>query len=172
MNDTRPPAGAGHYLRDVVYGASDGVVTTLALITGSIGAGFGARVALILGIAKLLADGLSMAISNYLGLKTELEQTGGSVAEEMPWRHGLATLGAFVAAGAVPLSSYLVPIDDDARLPVALALGLATLAAVGASRSRFTTTPAWRGAAEMVFLAGAASGLAYLVGAVLEPALR
>ncbi len=103
---SRPSEGAGHYLRDLVYGACDGVVTTRGLIAGSTGAGFPAAVGLILGLANLVADGLSMAVSNYLGLKSELEQTGASVDHEQPWRHGMATLVAFVVAGAVPLASY------------------------------------------------------------------
>lgn len=168
----RPSAGAGHYLRDLVYGASDGVVTTLALIAGSTGAGFPAAVGLVLGLANLIADGLSMAVSNYLGLKSELEQTGASVDQEQPWRHGMATLVAFVVAGAVPLASYALPVSTPTRWRLALGLGLVTLAVVGAARSGFIRRPAWRCALEMVLLAGAASAVAYLIGAVLGPSLR
>jgi hypothetical protein len=38
-----PQRGLGHYLRDVVYGASDGVITTTAVIAGTAGADFDAR---------------------------------------------------------------------------------------------------------------------------------
>ena len=34
----RPPHGLGHYLRDVVGGANDGVITTMAVIAGVAGA--------------------------------------------------------------------------------------------------------------------------------------
>lgn len=62
------------YLRDAVLGAIDGCVTTFALVAGATGAGFSSVVALVLGISSLLADGLSMAISNYQGSKTEQER--------------------------------------------------------------------------------------------------
>lgn len=62
------------YLRDFVYGAIDGAVTTFAIVAGAAGANLGDTVVVILGVANLLADGLSMAVSNYLGTKAEREQ--------------------------------------------------------------------------------------------------
>lgn len=62
------------YLGDAVLGAIDGSVTTFAVVAGAVGAAFPARVALILGMANLLADGFSMAISNYQAAQSNLEQ--------------------------------------------------------------------------------------------------
>lgn len=59
------------YLKDFVYGAVDGAVTTFAVVAGVAGAGMSAGVIIILGFANLLADGFSMAISNYLGTRAE-----------------------------------------------------------------------------------------------------
>ena len=68
----RLAAGPGHnYLRDWIYGGIDGSVTTFAIVTGVIGAKLSPGVILILGFANLLADGFSMAASNFLGTKTE-----------------------------------------------------------------------------------------------------
>lgn len=61
------------YVRDWVYGGIDGAVTTLAVAAGVIGAELSARVVLILGLANLLADGFSMAASNYSGTKAEVD---------------------------------------------------------------------------------------------------
>jgi VIT1/CCC1 family predicted Fe2+/Mn2+ transporter len=63
----------GAYIRDTVYGANDGIVTTFAVVAGVAGAGLSSQIVLILGFANLLADGLAMAIGNYLGTKSELE---------------------------------------------------------------------------------------------------
>jgi VIT1/CCC1 family predicted Fe2+/Mn2+ transporter len=59
-------------LGDFVLGAVDGAVTTFAIVSGTAGAGLSAGVALVLGLANVLADGLSMAIGNYL--KTRADQ--------------------------------------------------------------------------------------------------
>lgn len=62
------------YIRDFVYGGIDGAITTFAIVAGSQGANLGARTALILGLANLLADGLSMAAGDYAATKSEGDQ--------------------------------------------------------------------------------------------------
>jgi VIT1/CCC1 family predicted Fe2+/Mn2+ transporter len=60
-----------NYLRDFVYGGVDGAVTTFAVVAGTMGADLPARVVLILGAANLVADGFSMAASNFLATRAE-----------------------------------------------------------------------------------------------------
>lgn len=168
MLSMRPASGPGHYLRDTVYGAIDGVVTTLAIIAAVAGAGLSPLVALVLGIANLVADGISMGASNYLGLKSELEQTGRSVKEEMPIRHGMATFGAFVVAGVIPLVAYLAPFATDTRFVLALVFGGVTLFGVGALRAPFTRRGVMWSGGEMLLVGGAASLAAYGIGALAQ----
>ena len=66
------PPGRG-VLRDAVYGAIDGAVTTFAIVAGVAGAGLSPFVIVALGVANVLADGFSMAAANYSGTKAELE---------------------------------------------------------------------------------------------------
>jgi VIT1/CCC1 family predicted Fe2+/Mn2+ transporter len=61
------------YVRDFVYGAIDGGVTTFAIVSGAEGAGLSIGVVLVLGIANVVADGFSMGVSNYLATRAELE---------------------------------------------------------------------------------------------------
>ncbi|MGH1353279.1 MAG: VIT1/CCC1 transporter family protein [Methyloligellaceae bacterium] len=62
-----------NYVRDWVYGGIDGAVTTFAIVAGVVGAGLSSNIILILGLANLIADGFSMAASNYSGTKTEVD---------------------------------------------------------------------------------------------------
>jgi len=69
---TRLQAGVTHsYLGDFVLGAVDGTVTTFAVVAGVAGAGLDAAVAVILGLANVLADGFSMAVGNYLKARAD-----------------------------------------------------------------------------------------------------
>ncbi len=61
------------YLRDFVYGAIDGAVTTLAVVSGVAGAQLSTGIVVVLGIANLVADGVSMAASNFLGTRAEAQ---------------------------------------------------------------------------------------------------
>jgi vacuolar iron transporter family protein len=62
------------HVGDAVLGAVDGCVTTFAVVAGAVGGGFSQIVVIVLGFANLLADGFSMAVSNYLGTKSEREE--------------------------------------------------------------------------------------------------
>lgn len=62
------------YLKDFIYGAVDGAVTTFAIVGGVAGAGMPHVIIIVLGMANIIADGFSMAVSNYLGTKAEGEQ--------------------------------------------------------------------------------------------------
>ncbi len=63
-----------NYLRDWVYGGIDGAVTTFAIVAGVTGADLSVKTILILGLANVIADGFSMAASNYSGTKTEKDE--------------------------------------------------------------------------------------------------
>ena len=65
--------GHGQYLKSFVYGGLDGIVTTFAVVAGVTGANLSAVVILILGVANLIADGISMAFGDYLSSKAENE---------------------------------------------------------------------------------------------------
>jgi VIT1/CCC1 family predicted Fe2+/Mn2+ transporter len=61
-------------LPNAVLGGIDGCVTTFAVVSGTIGAGFDPLVGLVLGVANLIADGFSMAVSNYQAITAQREQ--------------------------------------------------------------------------------------------------
>ena len=61
----------GEHIKDAVYAANDGIITTFAVVAGVVGASLDPLVILILGFANLFADGISMASGNYLGTKSE-----------------------------------------------------------------------------------------------------
>jgi vacuolar iron transporter family protein len=58
-------------LKAAVYGANDGIVTTFAVVAGVAGAGLPPTVILILGVANMVADALSMGLGDYLGERSE-----------------------------------------------------------------------------------------------------
>jgi vacuolar iron transporter family protein len=63
----------GGGVRDMVFGASDGLVSTLAFVAGVVGATTDHSIVLLSGIAALLAGTISMAAGSYESAKSELE---------------------------------------------------------------------------------------------------
>lgn len=60
----------GEYLGDIVFGANDGIITTFAVVSGGVGAGLPTIVIVLLGLANLVADGISMGLSSFLSLRS------------------------------------------------------------------------------------------------------
>ena len=74
--------GPDSQIGNAVLGGIDGCVTTFAIVSGALGAGLAAPVALILGVANLIADGFSMAASNYEAVAAEAERAASLRALE------------------------------------------------------------------------------------------
>lgn len=72
-NRLREYGARGRHLADGVFGATDGIVTTFAVVAGAAGADLSPGIVLIMGFANLLGDGVSMAVGNYLGLESQQE---------------------------------------------------------------------------------------------------
>ncbi|KAF3299190.1 MULTISPECIES: VIT1/CCC1 transporter family protein [Lactobacillales] len=61
------------YVKSMVYGGLDGIITTFAVVSGVTGGALDFQIVIILGFSNLLADGLSMAVGDYLSSKSENE---------------------------------------------------------------------------------------------------
>jgi vacuolar iron transporter family protein len=165
LSDTAPaPRPDEEYLPDAIYGANDGIITTFAIVAGVVGAGLSDRVILILGFANLLADGFSMGASNLLARRSQRDPLAR--VRSTAFRHGVVTWAAFVVAGAIPLLAYLLPIARGDEFRVAIALTLATLFVIGASRALVLKTNWLRSGTEMLVVGAIAAIVAYGVGAL------
>jgi len=80
--EERHRSASGRYVKSLIYGGLDGIVTTFAVVAGVAGASLSASVVLILGFANLIADGLSMAIGDFLSTKAENEYNRAERARE------------------------------------------------------------------------------------------
>lgn len=157
-------------LRDVVFAANDGIVTTFAVVAGSTGANFSSTVVIILGFANLLADGFSMASGNYLGIKSQLEfqeKNKDKVKDEhSPVAHGVFTFLSFIFFGFLPLLPYVFKLGEG--FLVSAATVAASLFIVGSLRAKYGNRGYVKEGFEMLLVGGFAAAVAYLVGFVLD----
>jgi VIT1/CCC1 family predicted Fe2+/Mn2+ transporter len=78
------------YLKEVVYGGVDGIITTFAIVAGFSGAALSNEtttqlsfvIVLLFGLANLFADGVSMGLGNFLSVRSEQSQYYNERAKE------------------------------------------------------------------------------------------
>jgi len=161
---------ARHYIRDLVYGANDGLITTFAVVSAVAGGALSHVAVLVIGAANLAADGVSMGVGNLLAIRADERARAADGLPELeayPWKHGLATLLAFVVAGAVPLVPYLMPLPPSDRLAMSTGLTFTTLFVLGAVRGAITRDRWWRTGLETLLLGAVIALAAYSAGRLI-----
>jgi len=63
----------GRSLRDLVFGANDGLVAAFAVVSGVHGAAVSTRIILLAGLAELIGGTLAMGLGAFLAVKSERE---------------------------------------------------------------------------------------------------
>jgi len=166
-----PKNGAARkYLAEFVYGATDGTVTTFAIIAGSVGATLSPNIILILGFANLLGDGFSMAASNYLSTKSEIDL--GNKNGKAPIKTAWATFLSFVVIGLVPLASFVFasfhPFIDENKFLISTLLTALAFLIIGGIKGVITKKNRFVSAFENFLVGGLAALIAFIVGYILK----
>lgn len=156
----------GKFLADAVFAASDGIVTTFAVVAGSGGASLSKEVILILGFANLFADGFSMASGNYVAIKSEEEyeesKGKGGHSEGSPFSHAVVTFISFNICGVIPLIPFLFS-TERAYWASTVLVGIA-LFMVGFMKSFYTRHSFVKSGLTTFLVGGGAAAVAYGVG--------
>lgn len=159
------------YLPEFVYGGIDGVVTTIAIITGAIGAGLSPKVIFILGFANVLADGFSMGSGEYLSSISE-KQLGEGEEGDIPMKKGLATFVSFVAIGMMPVAPFLIGLFSvfvmENSVAISLVLAFISFVGIGYVGARVTKTSRMKNILRTVFVGTVAALISFLVGYLLR----
>ncbi len=159
-------------LKSAVFGANDGIVTTFAVVTAVSGASLPSRIILILGIANMVADGISMGLGDFLGERSERRYQQVQNHQQRHLSHigltSLITFLAFIIAGILPLLPYLLAsVFDLAIIQPLLYSTLSTVTAlfiVGSLRTSFIKGTWWRNGLEMLLLGALAASASYFIG--------
>lgn len=160
----------GSYLRDAIFSASDGLVTTFAVVAGAYGASLPTTVVIIMGFANLFADGFSMASATYLGVKSEIEFEKNLGAKELgdgsAMRQGIITFFSFVIAGFLPITPYVFGIPN--KFLSSLLIVFVSMFFVGTLRARFTKRHYIESGLETLVVGGFAASVAFGVGYLID----
>jgi len=153
------------YLPQFVYGSIDGTVTTFAIVSGVAGAALSPAVVLILGVANVLADGFSMASSNYLSERSKSRHNPVQALKTSS-----ATFLAFVIVGFVPIFPYIFDFNFSGMtlFQTSCIFTFLTFLFIGLVRGKVTGQNKLHAAGETIVIGSAAAAISYYVGFFLK----
>src|SRR5690349_7915189 len=182
------------WLRAAVLGATDGIVSTAALVVGVAAAESGRGPILVAGVAGLVAGAMSMAAGEYVSVSSQADTERADLARERgelreaPEAELRELAGIYEARGLDPdlarrvaeqltardvLAALAVAALAPARLviPLVSTSSLACLATLGALAASAGGAGKARGAARVTFWSALALALTALVGRVFGTAV-
>ncbi|KAL6658384.1 hypothetical protein ACP70R_003970 [Stipagrostis hirtigluma subsp. patula] len=169
------PSRRAQWLRAAVLGASDGIVSTAALMLGIGAARPGdQRAVLLSGLAGLIAGACSMAIGEYVSVHAQLdvelaELRRAEAAALSPDNSGLPSPGqaaaasalSFAAGAALPLLAAWFVASYRARVVVVVATATLALAAFGSVGAVLGRAPGGRAGVRAAVGGLVAMGITY-----------
>lgn len=151
------------YLPEIVYGSIDGTVTTFAIVSGVAGASLSATLVLILGLANVLADGFSMASSNYLSERSKFENK-----KIQAFRSSLVTFFSFIFIGIIPILPFLTNFEDKNKFLLSCFFTGFTFIIIGYVKGKISGQNKLASSFETFLVGGFAATIAYIVGYLLK----
>lgn len=152
------------YLRSIVFGINDSLVSTVGFLAGISVAGVPRTTIVLTGIIYALVESFSMAMGDFLSEESAEEYVSHSNVNDRP--SIISAILMFVScvfASLIPLVPYIV-FEPNTALIASIFMSVLSLFIVGMLGARFSRLPMlWRGA-RMALLGGAAIIMGVAIG--------
>ena len=155
------------YLRTIIFGITDSLVSTVGLLAGIDVAGAPHATLALTGIVYSFVEAFSMAVGSFLSEESGEEyESRADVAEGPSILAGGIMFVTFVAASLIPLVPYLI-FTTWIALAVSIIVSILALFLVGLLSAHLAHLPLlWRGA-RMAILGGAAIVIGVIIGSLM-----
>ncbi|MBU6370786.1 MAG: VIT1/CCC1 transporter family protein [Patescibacteria group bacterium] len=157
-------SNADIYLRNIIFGVIDSLVSTVGLLAGIDIGGTAPRVIIMTGIVYAFVEAFSMAVGSFLSEEsTEEYDARGEVSGARAALSAFVMFVSFVLASCIPILPYvfLAPV---AAFWVSIVASVAALFLVGLAAAKVSRVRMLDHAAKMALLGGAAILIGVIVG--------
>ncbi|HTX87884.1 MAG TPA: VIT1/CCC1 transporter family protein [Bacteroidales bacterium] len=176
LTEGKPNVLGRNALRAGVLGANDGLVSILSLVMGIAGATVGGREVLIAGIAGVTAGAFSMALGEWISVKSSHEMTGPLPVggERTPllksaspaWEAALFSFLFFAVGGSVPVVPFFFTGGEKGIL-LSLGLSIVALFVLGSAITLITGRPFLKSGMRQVMFGLGAAAITFGIGRVI-----
>ena len=155
------------YLRNVVFGITDSLVSTVGLLSGIDASGTSRQVIILTGIVYAFVEAFSMAVGSFRSEESAEEcRTQQEVSDKRPLAAGFIIFFSFILASFIPIVPYFFWACRGAVFFIGLSI--VALFIVGAVSAKMTNVRIVRRSLKMMLLGGAAIVVGVVVGKVVK----
>ena len=158
------------YLRNIIFGVADSLVSTVGLLAGIAFSGVSTKTIILTGIIYAFVEAFSMAVGSFLSEESAEEYAAQGEAGSMhPLLGAVVMFVTFVVASFIPIAPYLFSAPTMA-LWLSIALSVIALFVVGIMSARVTKAKTLARGVQTALLGGAAIAIGAIVGIFVQGA--
>ena len=152
------------YVRNIIFGVADSLVSTVGLLSGIAVSGTSHSTIVLTGIVYAFVESLSMAVGSFLSEETAEEfASKAENTSSTPVLASIVMFLSFLISSFIPIFPYLV-FGTSSALGFSIGFSLITLFVVGLVMAHISRVRLARHAVKMVILGGAAILVGVVVG--------
>lgn len=165
---------SGNFLREIVFGANDGVVTSIGFLVGIAGSVAQQSIIVIAGVLTIVAGGASMALGNYLAVKSQKEfydSTSNLKAkdfEKSPIISGIVIGFCYLVGGIPPILPFIYFQPTARALVMSFLVSVIVMVGIGIVRWILNKGSIGGKITETVAVGIIAAGIGFVAGEVLN----
>lgn len=170
---TRHPV-IGQFIRDIVFGTNDALLTNIGIITGFTTSLVANRLIILAVIVDIFTSAFAMAIGTYLSRTSEDDYLASSLTVDTktsvdkalanPYVAACVMWVVYVASGFIPLIPFFFGLSPATAAKAAVALGAITFLFVGILKDKVTGTSLGKSALQFFLLGSVAALIGYGIG--------
>lgn len=171
---TRKPSIYGQFIRDIVFGTNDALLTNIGIVTGFTASLVSNRLIVLAVLVDIFTSAFAMSMGTYLSRTSEDDyfrtsltkrtKTGVDQALANPYFASLVMFVVYVISGFIPLLPFFFGLQPTAAAKAAVVFGAVTFIIIGIFKGRVTRTSLVKSAGQFFVLGGLAALIGYGIG--------
>lgn len=156
------------YVRNVIFGVEDSLVSTVGLLSGVAVAGVDRETILLIGVILIFVEALSMAAGSFLSEESVQEYVSrNNTSERYAMLGGVIMFGSYFVSGFIPLLPYVI-FDVSSAFWISIGLSFLALFILGAWSAKMFKARILVSGLRMLIVGGLAIGIGVFVGSLVN----
>ncbi len=174
-DESKNPLGvAGPFIRDIVFGVHDALLTNIGIVTGFVAALQDTRLIILTVVIDVIISAFAMSFGTYLSRTSESDYLKGQLADEEhqniedvlanPVLAAIVMWVTYVLTGMIPLLPFFFNLVPAEALRWAIMLSLLVFFGVGYFKGLATQTSPIKGGLQFLTFGSIAAVIGYVIG--------